>query len=505
MTKDIRNEPEYVISVAVVPPANGQYFVKGESPVINVVLKDFQTGIPIDHSTVAEQTTPVNPATGRAVGEGCIPNATFTACTNAADNAFTAANLYVTGPRARRVAVLTTAARAKVQSVAGNFDLSAAADAQLRVVVDQGNFIVEFGHIGADIEDVLVPGDFTVTLPASALVDGTFANSTAVTPAELAGWLMGPTATFTYNERDFLFRDRAIAYVEGSRVSIRTRALGTDNPTVQIPDAARNLAGVFTDYAVKTAGSAAQLRQRASASNNDPKLGWSPARLTYALDPVDDLVPGTYMINVEFANRGRPVRASDYRTPSIAVATFQVKQAAVEPPIADSCTSCHWNTNAVAPAGEKIAGAGFVLDPVRHNKPFNAQALDQCGGCHDYASGETAAAPSWTTGGGTKAISKRVHSIHRGASLQYPVVTVDHEDSVLGRRWQITYPQEVRNCESCHSSSTSGGWALNANRLACMGCHDKDAATAHMKLQVYDPTPAVPWSGDEQEACVTCH
>jgi predicted CXXCH cytochrome family protein len=317
---------------------------------------------------------------------------------------------------------------------------------------------------------------------------------------------MGDTATFTYNERDFFFRDRAIAYVENGKVSIRTRALGTDNPTIQLPESGKNLASLFTDYAVKVPGSAAQLRQRTAPANNDPKLAWFTGYLQYSLDPVDDLVPGTYMINVEFADRGRGTAAADYKTPSVAVATFQVKQATVEKPIADNCTSCHWNTNAVGAPGEKLAGAGFVLDPVRHNKPFNAQAIDQCGGCHDYASGETAAAPTWTTGGGTKPISKRVHSIHNGANLKYPVITVDHEDSVLGRQWQITYPQDVRNCQSCHSTAgTSGTWATNANRIACMGCHDKDAATAHMKLQVYDPTPIVPWSGDEQEACVTCH
>jgi len=244
---------------------------------------------------------------------------------------------------------------------------------------------------------------------------------------------------------------------------------------------------------------------RANANNTDPKFAATAASLTYTLDPVDDLVPGTYMINVEFADRGNP-GPTTYRTPSVAVATFQVKQAAVEKPIADNCTSCHWNTNAVGAQGEKLAGAGFVLDPVRHNKPFNAQAIDQCGGCHDYASGETSAVPTWTTGGGTKPIAKRVHSIHNGANLKYPVITVDHEDSVLGRQWQITYPQDVRNCQSCHSTAgTSGTWATNANRIACMGCHDQDAATAHMKIQVYDPTPLVPWSGDEQEACVTCH
>ena len=256
---------------------------------------------------------------------------------------------------------------------------------------------------------------------------------------------------------------------------------------------------MFTDTAVKVAGSAAQLRKRTNPANDDPKATFTTDSIQYALDPVDDLQPGTYMINVEFADRGRGATADSYRTPSVAVATFQVKQAAVEKPIADGCTACHWSTNEVG------QGVGYVLDYPRHNKPFDAQAVDQCGGCHNYKSGETLAARTWTTGGGTKPISKRVHAVHDGAALNYPVLTVDHEESVPGRGWRITYPMDVRNCESCHSAATSGTWKTKPNRLACMGCHDSDAATAHMKIQVYDPTPAAPWSGDEEEACVACH
>jgi hypothetical protein len=368
----------------------------------------------------------------------------------------------------------------------------------MRVVVDGGNFIAKFGHVGLDKEDVLIPGEFTVTLPAAGpALNALFANPAAATAAEIAAWLNGGEAEFEYNERAFTFSERAIAYVENGRVSIRTRAHGTDNPSVQVPDAAMGL-GIFTDTGVKVAGSAVQLRQRANPANNDPKFAWTPEALTYTLDPVDDLVPGTYMINVEFADRGRGATGF-YRTPSIAVVTFQVGQAEVEKPIADSCTSCHWSTDAV---GE---GAGYVLDPVRHNKPFNAQAIDQCGGCHNYKSGETVANRTWTTGGGTKPISKRVHAVHNGVNLNYPVITVDHEEGTIGRGWQITYPMDVRNCESCHSAATSGTWKTTPNRLACMGCHDADGATAHMKLQVYDPTPTAPWSGDEEEACAACH
>ncbi|HSM91958.1 MAG TPA: cytochrome c3 family protein [Anaeromyxobacteraceae bacterium] len=70
---------------------------------------------------------------------------------------------------------------------------------------------------------------------------------------------------------------------------------------------------------------------------------------------------------------------------------------------------------------------------------------------------------------------------------------------------------DVRNCESCHPPGTtanpltSGTWETSPNRLACMGCHDADAATAHVKSQTWDPTPLAPFSGDEAEACAACH
>ena len=110
--------------------------------------------------------------------------------------------------------------------------------------------------------------------------------------------------------------------------------------------------------------------------------------------------------------------------------------------------------------------------------------------------------------GGAKPISRRVHGIHFGSSLNFPLSTVDYSngDPVAGRNWDITLPQDVRNCESCHpAGTTSGSWANNPNRLACSGCHDSDASMAHMRLQTFDPTPADPWSGDEEESCKACH
>ena len=94
-----------------------------------------------------------------------------------------------------------------------------------------------------------------------------------------------------------------------------------------------------------------------------------------------------------------------------------------------------------------------------------------------------------------------------GSWINFPNTTVNYNaDPMTGRSWDITYPQDVRHCESCHPVDTSSGsWATNPARLPCSGCHDSEAATAHMDLMTWDPTPADPFSGDEEESCQVCH
>jgi predicted CXXCH cytochrome family protein len=416
------------------------------------------------------------------------------------DGLFRSASMYVTGPRAQRVPALTYAARAKVLSAnVGPWSVSGtAADRTLTVRVDTGlpmlgfNVEAEYEGYGAD---ELISGELSVALP----------TATAYVPATVAP-LLNANATF---------HERAIAYVDEAtgKLGIRSRGVLAKSPagdiTKRAPQANIRLigmpagTGMFSANAFGVASGSIQARLRADPANNDPKASFTdPTKILYTLDPVDDLLPGTYMINVEFADAGRGPNNNpeppfeDYITPSIAVATFQVKQATLEKPIADGCVACHWSE----------AGVGFVLDYPRHHKPFNEQALDQCGGCHDYSSGQdsTKAATSFSSG---HPIAKRVHAVHNGVNLNYPTITVAHEETgAFGRNWQITYPMNIRNCESCHpAATTSGSWQTNPNRIACMGCHDSDAATAHMKSQVFDPTPLANFSGDEEEACKACH
>jgi predicted CXXCH cytochrome family protein len=523
--KDIRNIPEFDIALTVSTPANGKFFVKGEKPVISIALTDAVTGAVIVPNTVIEDSA--SNAGGGA--EGCIPKPGFegTDCTVPRDGLFTAASVYVAGPRGQRVPVLSYPARAKVTSDnTAPWNLTGTDNITIRVKVDGGVSMIAFNDaientgFGAD---ELISGDITVTRTFTAADNAFFVNQAAATPAEVANWL---NANATFKERAFAYVDEALpGSANAGRLSIRSRGILARNKAGEVSKTAtqRNIqilkypTGMFkpdatTGVVFGVSGTSASVRILTVAANTDPKADFTgPTAIKYTLDNVDDLAPGTYGINVEYADAGRaPAPANpaeppyvDYRTPSVAVATFQVKQAAAEKPIADGCTACHWSS----------AGTGFVLDYPRHNKLFNEQAVDQCGGCHEYHSGQNPAitypnqlAIEGTISGGHP-LSKRVHAVHNGSKLNYPVITVAHEETAnFGRNWNITYPMNIRNCESCHpAATTSGTWKANPNRFACLGCHDSDAATAHMDIMTNDPTPNAPFSGDEVEACKTCH
>ncbi len=468
-TRDPRNTPEFNASLSVSTPARG-YFIAGETPVVTIKLTDAETLQPLDHTTVVED----------GAAEGCL----VTGCPPR-DGLFRSAYLFVNGPRAARKAVLTTSARTQVFSAgAGPWDLSAPGTV-LKLLVDNGQDLVKYNKTGGDY---VAKAAITVAFPASA-----FTTPTAATAAEIVALLNGAAA----------FKDRAIAYVEAGKVGIRSRNLGRVS-ALQLQASPVTAAVFGDDTSAKVGGGLAvpgvgvyfqsnNVAARTNAALNDPKAVRTQDAITYTLDPVDDLPPGTYVASVEITDRGS-VDGTNYKTPTVAKVTFQVKTATEEKPVARNCSTCHQGPD----------GKGFVLDFLRHYKIFSDDAVDQCGACHDYQNGAVAGA-SWSGG---RPISKRVHAVHFGSSLFTPLATVDYSngDPVAGRNWDITLPQDIRNCQVCHPDGTSSGtWATQPNRLACMGCHDSDAAKAHIKLQTWDPTPASPWSGDEEESCKACH
>ncbi len=503
-TTDIRNTMEYTPVLSVSTPKNGKYFDVGESPVVTLVLQDAENNnTPIDHTTLAQDATP----------EGC--DATKAACP-AKDGLFTSANFFVHGPRALQMPVLTTAARAWIASATtGTFDLTLV-KAAVTITVDQGKVIWTKDAWGGDVQ---VPGIVTVPFPAAA---GNFADVTKVTVDELV----------TYFNKQAAFSKRAIAFKDPAtgKFGVRSRNLGNVF-SIQFPPLATGLPDVFNTTVFATFSvSAGVIKSVAGdtsihtlnvlntngtystmstvsnslinayvpvASNGnlryvDPKITYAAGKVTYTLDPVDDLTPGTYFINVEIADRGVLAGSStNYKSPSVAKLGFQVKQATEEPVVAGNCNTCH----------QGPAGTGQVMDPLRHHKIFDHTAPDQCGACHDQ---QVQTAPGdWS---GAKAISRRVHGVHNGANLTYPNTTVGHADEYPTRNWNIAYPQDVRNCETCHSATeSSGSWKVKPSRNPCYGCHDDLAAQAHFKQMTFDPTPADPYSGDEIESCNTCH
>ena len=190
---------------------------------------------------------------------------------------------------------------------------------------------------------------------------------------------------------------------------------------------------------------------------------------TYDLSSVAGLEPGTYFA-LFMIRQASGSTSSNY-------ISFQVGTATAEKVIATNCSDCH--------ATERMHGS-YPFDP------------NFCKACHDYNIPDPAGVyDGWgdtNYGFGAAPINRRVHRVHFGKYLN---TTVPHDFS------DIVFPQDVRNCNKCHSEVDT--YKKEPTRLSCFSCHDSDAAVAHGTIMTIDPTPAQPWSGDEVESCETCH
>jgi OmcA/MtrC family decaheme c-type cytochrome len=91
-----------------------------------------------------------------------------------------------------------------------------------------------------------------------------------------------------------------------------------------------------------------------------------------------------------------------------------------------------------------------------------------------------------------------IHKIHNGPNLANGYTIIGNQQAVHDYS-HVTYPQDVRNCTTCHKSSAAEGhiWFSNPSRQACGACHDSvDWVTGDN--HVAGPQP-------DDSACASCH
>lgn len=424
---------QYDVDLTMSAPTNGTYYVD-EAPVLTVKVQDAVTGAVVDPNTITE------PAYGRA-------------------------NIYVSGPREHTDPVLTTAAggieaiRAEVASANQPWDFSSATDFQLKI-----------------------DGGTTITINVSA---GTWADLGSVTTDEVLTWLRANT--------DFAAVATAVADVSSrtgtDRLKIKSNSRGSAS-SVEILESDVSTAmglAVGTYGPVETHSYANNdFRVRTDPFDGDPRITRSTEALSYQLDSVAGLNPGTYTVFVEVGST-YPV--------SWGLLNFQIGTDAEEPMVASSCTDCHEDTRQHA----SFFAVKFNPDICKSCHDYERQVPDRMAGDPPDGWGANAAPGRSNEGFGAAPLSRRIHGVHYGHYLDKPE-EVNGSYDFSG----VIFPQDVRNCTKCHSTESTA-WADDPSRLACLACHDEDDGIAHGTLMTLDPTPEDAWSGDEQESCEVCH
>ena len=129
-----------------------------------------------------------------------------------------------------------------------------------------------------------------------------------------------------------------------------------------------------------------------------------------------------------------------------------------------------------------------------------------CVTCHsskitNFATGETTDQIDPDTGNSI-GFPVLIHKIHRGESL--PSVEAGTPYHIIGFRQtdidfsHVAFPQDIRNCETCHAGGTqSHAFATNPSRAACGSCHD-DVNFASGENHGGGPQPT-------DGSCSSCH
>jgi hypothetical protein len=458
------SQPLDKIDISMTKPANGQFYVAGEKPVVTAVIRN-DNGTAVDHSTL--------------------------------DSITSTANLYVYGPREQAKPVLTNVA------AIGNTRTRASAT---NTIAGPWTFVA------GDTFKVSVNDGPVLTLAAPVGIQ---------TPAQVATWLggaLGTNVTVTATTanmttiQDLLFGDASKIDIYNSAVTDKMGWKPAGLPIIENGVIVRYAEGTTMEpYQVRAAVStvAVNMRTVAAPGYTDPGLTKSQGSVSLQLLDVKGLQPGTYMVfsyvipNGVLAGTGSgptgapnaAAKSAGFSNTGIGFMTFQVGTATPDKKVATNCNNCH---------GSNI----WHLDngPI-HPEPFDT---DYCLACHDYGRMGTGEGYSRTggtstngwAGYGAKPLVARLHGVHFGAYLNRP------EDVYAGNAYEfagIILPQDVRNCTKCHSADTTGTWKTAPSKLACLSCHDSDAARTHGKVNTAVGPSGDPLGVDSVETCNLCH
>jgi len=100
--------------------------------------------------------------------------------------------------------------------------------------------------------------------------------------------------------------------------------------------------------------------------------------------------------------------------------------------------------------------------------------VEYCVTCHNpYSIDPDTAAEEW---GGTVDMKRMIHKIHYGENLAFGYAVVGYGPR-LHDYSNVVFPQDVRNCQTCHQDSDATvpqavNWKDVQNREACGACHD---------------------------------
>lgn len=427
------------IDVALTPPANGTHYVAGEKPVVTLVIKD-DAGNPIDHTKVT-------------------------------DANFSTASLFVYGPRARAVPVLTSAAANVASKLRASVTSSKA-----------GPWAIK-----GKIFKLSINRSAPQEIPIVGAAD-------LVTAAEVVASL-NPVITN--------LNGGALASVSGANVNIKTLIQGADarieiyNGDVTTTMGWKRAPNTVMEPDITIAAPSTPSNDLRGLSDpldySDPMVTRSAANITYQLSDVAGLPAGTYNIYAYQLPRAGKITGMTNLT-GVGHLTFQVATKTAEKKVAGNCADCH---------GDTIFH--YASGPI-HAEPFDT---DYCNACHDY--GHTAPGEYFKNQGGTSLngwsgfgampIVRRVHGVHRAHYLEHSEeIYANATKDTFG---EIIFPQDIRNCTKCHAESDT--WKQKPARLACFACHDSDDAKAHGNLTTLRPDPSDPFGSSAIETCEICH